>query len=295
MMLNEKRRGQNLNAVNRMGAALSQANQTTGQISQTARVVEFGKLVDNAADSARLQLPNLATANDVREVVQFLKQRPNGVNVCDIVQPIKKRVFYPAKIEAYLSWGLVTKKGERLKLTTLGWEFAKSLEPEARAYRRLLKSTVLYEAALRWISDQEMDLVNKDELLEFWESAFSKVGRDASHGDPEKGVVSFFHLCQAAELGTFTIGKRGQPARLRIWSAALSEFLNVSSTKQRLAEYDPERLRLVIPNAYGTDLIEQVRRVLKQGGFEVELAEECSCQQLGLESVRLTVCSQPDK
>ncbi len=35
-------------------------------------------------------------------------------------------------------------------------------------------------------------------------------------------VVSFFHLCQAAELGSMTIGKRGQPARLHIWRNALA-------------------------------------------------------------------------
>lgn len=182
--------------------------------------------VDDSDVVRSANLPALATANDVRELVQYLKRLPNGVNICDVVQPIKKRIFYPPKVEAYLSWRLVTRKGDRLKLAPLGWQFAKSLEPEAEAYRRLLGGTNLYQAALQWISEQELDLVTTGDVMEYWESTSPNIECGVEDVDLGKSVVSFFHLCQAAELGTMTIGKRGQPARLRIWRAALLDHVN---------------------------------------------------------------------
>src|SRR6266403_967466 len=59
------------------------------------------------------KLPTLATANDVRELVQYLKRRPEGINLFDVPQPSKKRTFCKPKIAAYESWGLVEKKGDR--------------------------------------------------------------------------------------------------------------------------------------------------------------------------------------
>ena len=66
-------------------------------------------------------LPMLATANDVREVVQYLKKRPEGVNIFEVAQPIKKRIFYLPKVAAYEAWGIVTRKDDRLTLAPQGW------------------------------------------------------------------------------------------------------------------------------------------------------------------------------
>jgi len=296
MMLNEKQRSQNPDAANGGSAVLTQTSLPHARISQLGNVLEFVRGSDHEEVTERLHLPALATANDVRELVQFLKQRPQGVNLCDLVQPLKKRVFYPAKIEAYLYWGLVTKNGDRLKLTSLGWEFAKSLEPEARAYQQLLGRTALYIAALRWISDQELDLVHREELLEFWESFLFEVNPAAAPLDGGRAVVSFFHLCQAAELGTLTIGKRGQPARLRVWREALFAFLNPSCTRHQPAECQPERAGIVISSASGNDDLDQVRRVLREAGFESELAGECEYgEPLNSEVVRVTICTRPTR
>lgn len=220
-------------------------------------------------------LPTMATANDVREVVQYLKQRPEGVNSCDVVQPIKKRIFYPAKVAAYELWGLVTRTGERVKLTSLGWEFAKSLEPEARAYRALIERTKLYREALQWVHDQGLDLITTNDIASYWQARFSAVFGDDQDADLGKTVVSFFHLCQAAELGTMTIGKRGQPARLRVWRAALLEYVDrISLTKNRPAADDVKNMRVLVSSSNGNGLIEEVRQVLKQGGIGTEVTEE---------------------
>ena len=186
------------------------------------------QLLEDVTETGPLQpaaLPILATANDVRELVQFLKKRPSGVCVSDVSQPIKKRIFYHKKIAAYEFWGIVTKTGEHLKLSPLGWKFAESLEPEAQIYRKLISETVPYRSFLEQLYRQQIDVITHEDVANFWVQHHpgSVVLRDGSVASGP--VVCFFHLCQAAELGTMTIGKRGQPARLRILRNELRAFI----------------------------------------------------------------------
>ena len=163
----------------------------------------------------RLTLPTLATAGDVREAVQYLKKKPAGVSVAEAMDDVKRRVFEPRKVAAYEFWGVVTRRHDRLHLSPLGWEFARKLEPETEAYRALLDQAAPYRAALEWMHAEALDLVTHTDVAAFWQRLYGgSLGTDDRA--LEANVVCFFHLCQAAELGTVTIGKRGQPARLRV-------------------------------------------------------------------------------
>ena len=170
-------------------------------------------------------LPILATAGDVREVVQYLKKKPTGVSVVEAMDDVKRRVFEPRKIAAYEFWGIVNRLGgDRLQLSQLGWEFARKLEPQTEAYRTVLEMAAPYRAALEWMHRENQDLVTHTEVAAYWQKFFP-----ASNGQTQKtiesSVVCFFHLCQAAEIGTMTIGKRGQPARLRVEREELIKFV----------------------------------------------------------------------
>lgn len=177
-------------------------------------------------------LPILATANDVRELVQFLKKRPSGVCISDVSQPIKKRIFYHKKVAAYEFWGIVSKSGEHLELSPLGWKFAQSLEPEAQIYRRLLTETAPYRSFLEHLYRHHVDVITHEDVAQYWldhhpGSVILQDGVVASGP-----VVCFFHLCQAAELGTMTIGKRGQPARLRILRDELGAYVEQAPSSE---------------------------------------------------------------
>lgn len=175
------------------------------------------------ADAA--DLPVLATANDVRELIQYLKKQPHGVDVSEIAQPIRKRVFFPPKIAAYEYWGLVARSGERLTLTQFGWAFAQRLDPEATAYRALLDATPAYRAALQQLHTQGLSVVTHEEVIECWRAHLSDEFNAAAPAIMRASAVCFFHLCQAAELGTMTLGKRGQPTRLRLLRPELKRYL----------------------------------------------------------------------
>lgn len=182
------------------------------------------------AEQQQFALPLLATAGDLREVVQYLKRKPHGVSVVEALDDFRRRVFEPRKVAAYEFWGIVAREGDRLHLSPLGWEFARKLAPEAEAYRAILDNTAPYRAALEWIDRQDADVVTHACVAAFWQERYC-----AALGQNEKtvegNVVCFFHLCQAAELGMVTIGKRGQPARLRLDRAELSAYLERRATE----------------------------------------------------------------
>ncbi|HYP53986.1 MAG TPA: TIR domain-containing protein, partial [Pyrinomonadaceae bacterium] len=197
------------------------------------------RLLLSPETSPRLTLPTLATAGDVREAVQYLKKKPSGVSVAEAMDDVKRRVFEPRKVAAYEFWGVVTRRHDRLHLSPLGWEFARKLEPETEAYRALLDQTEPYRAALEWMHGDALELVTHGDVADFW---LRHYGDALDHEDRsmEANVVCFFHLCQAAELGTVTIGKRGQPARLRVEREELALHVDAHSRAATVKADDAE-------------------------------------------------------
>jgi hypothetical protein len=78
-----------------------------------------------------MALPVLTTAEDVSDLVSYLKTKPTGATLNEAKATIKKTVLDPRKFTAYTLWGFVQKDGDRIKLTTRGWDFAR--KPEAAA------------------------------------------------------------------------------------------------------------------------------------------------------------------
>lgn len=172
-------------------------------------------------------LPILATANDAREVVRFLKKRQNGVTVVEAMNSEPKRIFDARKVAAYAFWGIIYHENERLTLTPLGRELADALEPECRMHRDILHRVPAYRIALKCIFDEGLDIATHLDVLRHWSELPYITGVERGNAqDLEAAVVCFFSICHAAELGTSTVGKRGQPARLRVEMDELEAFLS---------------------------------------------------------------------
>jgi hypothetical protein len=221
-------------------------------------------------------LPFLVTANDVREVVQYLKKRPDGVEISEVPQPLKKRVFYPPKVAAYEAWGVVSRRRGRVSLTRLGWEFARSLEPEALSYRLLLRKTAPFHAALGWMWEQDSEVFTQDDLADYWREEVAPSPDAADRRRCWESAVCLFHLCQAAELGVMTIGKRGQPARLRVLRDELRAFLHsdTNAPHGRAEAAAPEPSKVSISRRRGPTVVEQIRQTLDLFGIRHETADE---------------------
>lgn len=289
-------------------AAASHAPQTqTGAPWQTDKVTPFLrertdrtlalKRVSTVADGAQEAeaLPMLATAGDVREVVRLLKRRPGGITIIEGMDAVK-RVFDPRKVAAYEYWGLVVRRGDRLCLSALGWEFARQLEPEARLFRSVLSATLAYHSALEWVFGQNLEIVTDADVARFWHERPAQVFLSGNQKTVEGNVVSFFHLCQEAELGMATVGKRGQPTRLRVDREELAAYIAGDSTQD---ESEPDeraaspssipttsrrpqreaapatataRMRVLISRREDAPLVRQVQMALELAEIECEVS-----------------------
>ena len=245
-------------------------------------------------ETGRAALPVLATPGDLREAVQYLKRKPTGVSLVEALADAKRRVFEPRKIEAYEAWGVVARRGERVLLTERGRAFARTLEPQTRAYRTLLDSNPLYRAALVWIQRQGLDLVTFGDVASYLKEDFGPLLQADGPKAAEEGVVCFFHLCQAAGLGTLTIGKRGQPARMRVEREGLDEYVEGLSAAGRAStrpreengettfddedpEDPPSQTCLFI--SYGgqpADVVAQIQTVFELAGIKSNASERAA-------------------
>lgn len=219
----------------------------------TSAPMDEAELVD--ADSFPISsLPILATASDAREMVRFLKKRPNGVTVIEAMNSEPRRIFDARKMAAYEFWGIVHRENDRLSLTPLGQEFAETLEPESRLHQDVLNRIPAYRRALEKICDEGLDIATHLDVLRHW-AGLKNVARfeRANPQDLEAAVVCFFSLCHAAELGTSTVGKRGQPARLRVDMAQVAAFLSetvpehIPDMPPVTTRREPDRRSLYLP------------------------------------------------
>jgi len=177
-------------------------------------------------------LPVLATATDVREAIRFLKQHPEGITTAQAMDAFRKRIFDARKVSAYEFWKILVRNGERLKLTPLGWELAQCLNPEAEIYRTVLNNTAAYRGGLEWIREQDVELVTHLDIGEFWRAHHPHVLQGDSEEQLEAYAASFFHICHAAEVGTLTVGRKGQPTRLHIYAHELDAYLNGTGSEK---------------------------------------------------------------
>ena len=176
--------------------------------------------------NASKNLPGLATVNDIREVVQFLKRHEGGVTIVQALDSLRKRAFDPRKLEAYDSWGIVVKNGDRIRLSDLGWEIARLRAAEANIFRGLLTQNPIYWLTLEWIQQQELKLISYVELSSFWRESTQAGLQSASDEELESSAASFLQICHAADLGVLLVGRKGTPTRLHLYPDELATFVN---------------------------------------------------------------------
>ena len=171
----------------------------------------------------RARLPVSTSAADIRDFVQYLRRKSAGVVAAEELDRARRRLFDERRLQTYQSLGITDQDDGLLTLTALGRELARRLEPEIEGFRQLLHRVPPYLAAIKWMHERNLEVVTSTDLLAFWSTFYDL---DEKH-DPEAmrgAVISFFSLCEAAELGTLTLGKRGHTTRLRVDHEELTRF-----------------------------------------------------------------------
>src|ERR1044072_723546 len=174
------------------------------------------------------RLPILTSANDIRDFVQYLKRKTAGVVAAEELDRSRKRLFEEHKLEAYRSLGITEETDGLVMLSSLGWDLARRLEPETEGFRQLLSRTPTYVAAVHWMYREDFEVVTLTGGLAFWTS-LPEIAETHDLEAMRGAALSFFSLCEAAELGTLTLGKRGHITRLRVDHEQLRRFVEAKS------------------------------------------------------------------
>lgn len=172
------------------------------------------------------RLPVSATSSDVREFARFMKLSPAGLPLLDVLNAQPRRIFGAQKLAAYEHWGIITRQNDWIKLTDLGKRLAEITTSESRIFEEVILLIPNYLAVIEWIGQRNMTIITHQDAAQFWNRAAKHwVNQIQNNKTSEAEAISFFNICHTAELGVATIGKRGQPTRLRIDLERVHDFL----------------------------------------------------------------------
>lgn len=171
------------------------------------------------------RLPILTSANDIRDFVQYLKRKPAGVVAAEELDRSRRRLFDERKLEAYRNLGITEEDDHLLMLTPFGQDLAARLDPQIQGFRQLLNRNPLYISAIKWMYERSLEVVTTTDIVAFWLSLNDEVDVLNDLESSKGAAISFFSLCEAAELGTLTLGKRGHITRLNVDHEGLASFV----------------------------------------------------------------------
>jgi hypothetical protein len=254
-----------------------------------------------------MALPVLTTAEDVRDIIRYLKNKPTGATLAEAKSAVKKQVLDPRKLTAYQQWGFVSKEGDRFKLAARGWELARKPETEPQIFRGVLDSVQAYRSVLEWVHHQNMDTVSNVDVAAHWHEHHGEALGTDNENTIKDNAVCFFHLCQAAGLGELTIGRRGQSTRLVLARQDLTSYIEAGPSAPPWAAVTeapasseaqtgiaatggaetveaapmptpsvgaPTKLRVFISHGKNMEIVEQVQTMLGLAEIESEVAEK---------------------
>ena len=171
-------------------------------------------------------LPVMTKPDDALAVAAYLNTKVTGASLQDAKATLESRVLDSRKIGAYEAWGLVTREAEVLRLTTRGRQLARaSAADQHQVFGEIILDVRAYRIAAEWMHHGTMDVVTLTELATHW---FDHIPGDLGT-TTEKTIryqsACFLGLAEAAGLGTYIIGRRGQPTRLEVDRGALAQLV----------------------------------------------------------------------
>jgi len=173
-----------------------------------------------------MSLPSKTSADDVTTVVSYLKRKATGATLAEMKAALQSKFIDGRKLTAYETWGFVTKEGDKLKLTPSGRELSRaSGQQKSSIFAGVVARIKPYSMAIEWAFHQGFDQVDSSEVAAHWYEHCPEELGTAKENAIRDQVVCFFNLAQAASLGTYHLGRRGQATRLELSQDTLAQFV----------------------------------------------------------------------
>jgi hypothetical protein len=190
-----------------------------------------------------MALPVKTTATDVRNAVKYFGTKPTGATVKDAKAAAGAALVDGRKLSAYQRWGILSRDGDKYKLAPRGWELHRNPQSEAAVFSQIIDSLKPYRSAIEWMYHQNVSSVSVIDVAAHWhEHHIDELGEAAKDSTIRENAVAFFHLCDAADLGTLKLGRGGsQPTRLEIDKAAVKALVEAGPSAPPWTEPEPEK------------------------------------------------------
>jgi 5-carboxymethyl-2-hydroxymuconate isomerase len=157
---------------------------------------------------ARMPLPIQADLADIDAICGYLIAKPFGANPAELNQ----MAFGRRKLSALKFWGLIEDAGIRLRITERGRLVARA-QTRVAALREVVAKIPPYASVIaRAVQNQETIFLSS-EVAAHWHQHF----RGYTQLDIlNYQIVCFFRLAEAADLGRFVLGRKGQVTRFEL-------------------------------------------------------------------------------
>lgn len=171
-------------------------------------------------------LPIMTSSEDVEKIVSYLKTKATGATKSDIKSVIEDKYADNRKLNAYETWGFITRNGGNIKLTERGRKFSRASEDGKRKiYRKILKEVNPYNMALEWMFHQNIEKLTNIEVAAHWhEHCPEELGSD-NETTIKKQVVCLFKIAEAAGIGSYTLGRGGKSTRIQVDQDKLGQLI----------------------------------------------------------------------
>ena len=179
-----------------------------------------------------MQLPIMASPEDVSKITKYLSTKVSGATIEDAKAAMDKRLWDGRKVYAYITWGIVSREGDKLKLSDRGKRLAKAQDSEEvkLIYREIIWDIEAYQTAMQWLhyrGTENLEITNV-ELASYWHENSKFDMADENDNTMKDRAVCFFRICTAAGFGTLFVGRKGLPTRLKVNAEEIANFVEAN-------------------------------------------------------------------
>lgn len=179
-----------------------------------------------------MQLPIMASPEDVSKITKYLSTKVSGATIEDAKATMDKRLWDGRKVYAYITWGIVSREGDKLKLSDRGKRLAKVQDSEEvkLIYREIIWDIEAYRIAMEWLhyrGTEDLEITNV-ELATYWHENSKFDMADENDNTMKDRAVCFFRICTAAGFGTLFVGRKGLPTRLKVNAEEIANFVDAN-------------------------------------------------------------------
>ncbi len=249
-----------------------------------------------------MSLPIRTTVADIEAICGYLATKPTGATRAEAKAVLDNKVLDGRKLAALKLWGLIEDNGDKMRVTERGRRVAK----DKGAHRALscleaVENVKPYKALIERIVHRGEFTITATDVAAHWHQHFKS---DVSDSDKilNDQAVCFFQLAEGADLGTLTIGRRGQPTRFDFDENNARAFVEngVADSAEERDELHDETDEVPAPNEPGVPdaeikapkkgaaegnrvfithgknkkILDQVKELVAFGKFEAVVAQE---------------------